>query len=221
AVDPDTNVATVGFDTVPGAAPVAGVQLVPVPASDAELTASVHHEGAARVGDEVLTDIDYLSYTWSTAGRTGLDTLVVPGKAGPAPSVTATRIELPGVDHSVATAMEIDLPKATGQFYLSREETPARREFGSAETDAETAYLERSEKGELRRYALTRGASLMDGDETLVDASGVVSDISVALRGATAHVSLGDPFDGSLSIFAPKAKVVLVNGAPTEFTRSG
>lgn len=221
SVDPSTNVATVGFDTVPDTDPVAGVQLVPVGADGADPAPAVHDDGAARVGNEVLTDLDYLSYDWSVTGPTGLDTIVFPGEAGPAPSVTATRIELPGVDHSVATAMEIDLPDATGRFYLSREATPSSREFGNAATDAETAYIERSEDGGLTRYALTRGSSLVDDEETVVDASGVVSDISVELRGATARISLGDPFTGTLSINAPKAKAVKVNDTPVEFTRTG
>lgn len=220
-VDRTTGVATVGFDTVPGAAPTAGVQLVPVSPSGVDVTASVHDDGAVRVGEEVLTGVDYLSYDWSATGPTGLDTIVFPGAAGPAPSVTSTRIELPGVDHSVATAMEIDLPDATGRFYLSREATPSSREFGAAATDAETAYLERAAGGGLTRYALTRGSSLVDEGDTVVDASGVVSDVSVELEGATARISLGDPFTGTLTINAPKAKAVKVNDTPTAFTRDG
>ncbi|PZF82987.1 hypothetical protein C1I92_14490 [Jiangella anatolica] len=220
-VDPATNVATVGFDTVPGAAPVAGVRLVPVTPAGVEVAPSVHEDGAVRVGEDVLTDVDYLSYDWSATGATGLDTIVFPGKAGTAPSVRATRIELPGVDHSVATAMEIDLPHATGRFYLSREATPASREFGNATTDAETAYLERTVHGRLTRYALTRGSSLVDDGDTVVDASGVVSDVSVELRGGTARISLGDPFTGTLTINAPNARAVKVNDIPTAFTRTG
>ncbi|MFF2455003.1 heparinase II/III family protein [Isoptericola sp. NPDC058082] len=220
-VDPTTGVGTVGFDTVPGREPVAGVQLVPVSPAGVDVTPTVHDDGAVRVGEEVLTGVDFLSYDWSATGATGLDTIVVPGKAGPAPSVTSTRIELPGVDHSVATAMEIDLPHATGRFYLSREASPSSREFGAAATDGETAYLERSPGGRLTRYALTRGSSLVDDGETVVDASATVSDVSVELKGATARISLGDPFTGTLTIDAPKAKAVKVNGRPTAFTRAG
>ncbi|MFC0625987.1 alginate lyase family protein [Kribbella deserti] len=221
-VDPNTNVATVGFDTVPGATPVAGVQLVPVARPGADLTSRVHKNGAVRVGEQVLTNVDYLSYDWSATGATGVDTVVVPGRAGAAPSVKASRIELPQVDHSVASAMKIDLPKATGRFYLSREAIPSSRQFGAAATNAETAYLERANKGGgLTRYALTQGSSLADNGDTVVKASGVVSDLSVELQGATARVSLGDPFTGTLSINAPKARAVKINGIPTAFTRTG
>lgn len=220
-VDPATNVATVGFDTVSGADPVSGVQLVPVPASGVDLSPSVHDNGVVRVGEETLTDVEYLSYDWSTEGSTGLDTVLFPGPAGAAPSVTAARIELPGVDHSVATALEIDLPDGTGRFYLSREESPSPRAFGTATTDAETAYLERAEDGGLTRYALTRGASLVDDEDVVVDASGVVSDVNVELDGRTAKVSLGDPFTGTLTIAAPGADLVTVNNTPTAFTRAG
>ncbi|WP_165358624.1 heparinase II/III family protein [Haloactinopolyspora alba] len=221
SVDDSTGVATVGFDTVPGDEPVSGVQLVPVGTAGSDVTPTVHDDGAVRVGQDVRTDVDYLSYDWSTTGATGLDTVVVPGKAGPAPSVTAERIELPGVDHSVATALEIDLPEGTGTFYLSREDDPASREFGTAATDGETAYIERDEDGGLTRYSLTSGSSLVRDDASLVDASDVVSDISVELAGDTARISLGDPFTGSLSINAPDADVVLVNGEPAAFTRNG
>ncbi|GAA1518040.1 hypothetical protein GCM10009741_17060 [Kribbella lupini] len=221
-VDPATNVATVGFDTVPGATPVAGVQLVPVAQHGAGLTSSVHKNGAVRVGEQVLTDVDYLSYDWSAAGATGVDTVVVPGKAGAAPSVKASRIDLPHVDHTVASALEIDLPKATGRFYLSREAIPSSRQFGAAATDAETAYLERADKGRgLTRYALTQGSSLVDDGDTVIKASGVVSDVHVELQGATAQISLGDPFTGTLSITAPKARAVKINGIPAAFTRTG
>ncbi|WP_369371618.1 alginate lyase family protein [Promicromonospora sp. Populi] len=220
-VDPDTQVATVGFDTVPGADDVAGVQLVPVGAEGTSLSPSVHEDGVAVVDNEVLTDVDYLSYDWTTEGATGLDTVVFPGPAGPAPSVTAARIDMPGVDHAVATALEVDLPSATGRFYLSREEEPSSRSFGAAATDAETAYLERDEDGALTRYSLTSGSSLVDDGESVIDASDVVSDISVELDGSTARVSLGDPFSGTLSLWAPEAEVVLVNGEPTELTRTG
>lgn len=220
-VDPATNVATVGFDSVTGAAPVSGVQLVPVPASGVDVSPSVHDNGAARVGEEVLTDIEYLSYDWSATGSTGLDTVLFPGPAGAAPSVAATRIPLPGVDHSVASALEIALPDGTGRFYLSREETPSSRAFGSATTDAETAYLERAGDGALTRYSLTRGASLVDDGGVVIDASGVVSDVSVELHGGSARLSLGDPFTGSLTFAAPGAELVTVNNTPTEFTRAG
>lgn len=221
SVDPATHVATVGFDTVPDADPVAGVQLVPVGTEGAELQPAVHDDGAARVGEEVLTDIEYLSYDWTTDGPTGLDTVVVPGEAGPAPSVTANRIEMPGVEHSVATAMEIDLAAATGRFYLSREDEPSSRSFGDATTDGETAYIERDDDGDLTRYALTSGSSLVDDSANLIEASDVVSDISVELAGDTARISLGDPFTGSLSLNAPDVDVVLVNGEPAAFTRTG
>lgn len=221
-VDPNTSVATVGFDTVPGATPVAGVQLVPVAPAGADLTPSVHKNGAVRVGEQVLTDVDYLSYDWSATGATGVDTVVVPGKAGAAPSVKASRIDLPQVDHSVASALEIDLPKATGRFYLSREAIPSSRKFGAAATNAETAYLERADKGGgLTRYALTQGSSLVDDGDTVIKASGVVSDVHVELQGATAQISLGDPFTGALSINAPKARAVKINGTPTAFIRTG
>lgn len=221
SVDPDTNVATVGFDTVPGAAPVAGVQLVPVASAGADVTSNVHKNGAVRVGEQVLTDVDYLSYDWSATGATGVDTVVVPGNAGAAPSVKASRIELPQVDHAVASAMTIELPKATGRFYLSREAIPSTRQFGDAATNAETAYLERAKRGGLTRYALTQGSSLVDGGDTVVKASGVLSDVSVELQGATARISLGDPFTGTLTINAPKARAVKINGKPTAFTRTG
>jgi hypothetical protein len=220
-VDPKTNVATVGFDTVPGATPVAGVQLVPVPQAGADLTSTVHKNGAVRVGEQVLTDVDYLSYDWSATGATGVDTVVVPGKAGHAPSVKASRIELPQVDHSVASAMQIDLPKATGRFYVSREATPSARRFGDAATDAETAYIERAKRGGLTRYALTQGSSLVDKGTTVIKSSGIVSDVSVELQGATAQISLGDPFTGTLTINAPKAHAVKINGRPAAFTRTG
>ncbi len=83
-VNPTTKVATVGFDTVPGAAPVAGVRLIPVATAGAAVTPRVHKNGAVRVGERVLTDVDYLSYDWSSTGPTGLDTVVVPGQAGAA-----------------------------------------------------------------------------------------------------------------------------------------
>ena len=220
-VDPATSVATVGFDTVPGAAPSAGVQLAPVPATGVQITPSVHEDGAVRVGENVLTGVDYLSYDWSTTGSTGMDTVLFPGPAGAAPSVTATRIDLPGVDHSVASALKIDLPDGSGRFYLSREETPSSRVFGSATTDAETAYLERAEDNELTRYALTQGASLIDDGEVVVDASEVVSDLSVELNGRSAKVSLGDPFSGQLTFAAPSAELVTVNNTPTAFMRAG
>lgn len=220
-VDPGTHVATVGFDTVAEEDPVAGVQLVPVPAKDSEVSSSVHGNGVAVVDNELLTGIDYLSYDWTTADSTGLDTVLFPGAAGPAPAVTATRIEMPGVEHSVATALRIDLPTATGRFYLSREEEPSPRTFGEAATDAETAYIERDSDGGLTRYALTWGSSLADDGESIVEASGTVSDISVELEGSTARVSLGDPFSGTMTLRAPDADVVLVNGEPTEFTRTG
>ncbi|MEV0396392.1 alginate lyase family protein [Polymorphospora rubra] len=220
-VNPNTKVATVGFDTVPGAAPVAGVQLVPVAPAGAALTPTVHEDGAVRVGDQVLTDVDYLSYDWRATGSTGLDTVVVPGQAGAAPGVTARRIAMPGVGHSVATAMEIGLPDATGRFYLSREANPSSRAFGTATTNAETAYLERASGGGLTRYALTRGSSLVDHGATVIAASAPVSDVSVELRGATAQISLGDPFTGTLSINAPNVNAVRVNETPTAFTRTG
>src|SRR5690606_15266506 len=97
AVDPDTDVATVGFDTVAGEPPVSGVQLVPVPAPGVDVSPSVHDNGIVRVVDEIRSDVEYLSYDWSATGATGLDTVLLPGPAGAAPSVTATRIELPGV----------------------------------------------------------------------------------------------------------------------------
>lgn len=220
-VNPTTKVATVGFDTVPGAAPVAGVRLIPVATAGAAVTPRVHKNGAVRVGEQVLTNVDYLSYDWSSTGPTGLDTVVVPGEAGPAPSVTAKRIAMPGVSHSVATAMEIALPDATGLFYLSREATPSSRAFGAATTNAETAYLERASGGGLTRYALTRGSSLIDQGNTVISASAPVSDISVELRGTTARISLGDPFTGTLSINAPNANAVTVNDTPIAFTRTG
>ncbi|MCP2636275.1 heparinase II/III family protein [Microbacterium sp. HD4P20] len=220
-VDPATKVATVGFDSVAGAAPVSGVQIVPVPASDLDVSPSVHDNGAVRVGEDILTDVEYLSYDWSDTGSTGLDTVLFPGPAGAAPSVTATRIALPGVEHSVATALEIALPDGTGRFYLSREQTPSSREFGAATTDAETAYLERAGNGALTRYALTRGTSLVDDGQIVVDASGVVSDVSVELHGTAASVSLGDSFTGTLTFAAPAAELVTVNNMPTAFTRAG
>ncbi|NUR96267.1 MAG: alginate lyase family protein [Kribbellaceae bacterium] len=220
-VNPTTKVATVGFGTAPGAAPAAGVQLIPVATAGAAVTPTVHKTGAVRVGEQVLTNVDYLSYDWSSTGPTGLDTVVVPGKAGAAPSVTAKRITMPGVSHSVATAMEIALPDATGRFYLSREATPSSRAFGAATTNAETAYLERAPGGGLTRYALTRGSSLIDQGDTVISASAVVSDVSVELRGATARISLGDPFTGTLSINAPNANAVTVNDTPIAFTRAG
>lgn len=220
-VNPSTKVATVGFDTVPGAAPTAGVRLVPVAPAGAALTPTVNKNGAVRVGDRVLTNVDYLSYDWRATGSTGLDTVVVPGKAGAAPAVAAKRIAMPGVGHSVATAMEIGLPNATGRFYLSREATPSSRAFGAATTNAETAYLERASGGGLTRYALTRGSSLVDNGATVVAASAPVSDVSVELRGATAQISLGDPFTGTLSVHAPNVNVVTVNGTRTTFTRTG
>ncbi|MDG4788665.1 alginate lyase family protein [Micromonospora sp. WMMD1102] len=220
-VNPTTKVATVGFDTVPGAAPVAGVRLVPVAPAGTALTPSVHDDGAVRVGEQVRTDVDYLSYDWRTTGSTGLDTVVVPGPAGAAPTVTATRIAMSGVAHSVATAMQIGLPNATGRFYLSREANPSSRAFGTATTNAETAYLERASGGGLTRYALTRGSSLVDQGATVVAASAPVSDVSVELSGATARISLGDPFTGTLSVHAPNVSAVTVNNTPTAFTRTG
>jgi len=221
SVDPDSGVATVGFDTVPDAEPVSGVRLVPVASGDDGVSASIHDDGLAKVDDEMRTDIDYLSYDWSASGATGLDTVVFPGPAGAVPSVTAARIEMPGVAHSAATALEIALPTGTGRFYLSREETPSERTFGDAVTDAETAYLERDDQGALTRYAVTSGSSLVDGRESVVDASDTVSDISVGLEGSTARVTLGDPFTGTLSLYAPGADAVLVNGVETGFTRDG
>ncbi|MFB6719413.1 alginate lyase family protein [Kribbella sp. NPDC056345] len=220
-VNPKTKVATVGFDTVPGATPGAGVQLVPVAPAGAALTPTVHKTGAVRVGEQVLTNVDYLSYDWRATGATGLDTVVVPGKAGAAPKVAAKRIAMPGVDHSVATAMEIGLPNANGRFYLSREATPSWRAFGAATTNAETAYLERGSNGRLTRYALTRGSVLVDHGAPVVAASAPVSDVSVELRGTAAQISLGDPFTGRLTINAPKVKTVTVNGTPTAFIRTG
>ncbi|WP_148239468.1 heparinase II/III family protein [Ruania zhangjianzhongii] len=220
-VDAETNVATIGFDTAAGADPVSGAQLVPVSAEGSDAVATVHEGGAARVGDEMLTDIEYLSYDWTSDGPTGLDTVIVPGEAGPAPSVTASRIEMPEVDHSVASALEIDLAAATGRFYLSREETPSSRSFGDATTDGETAYLERSDDGDLTRYALTSGTSLIDDGETIVVASDLVSDVSVKLAGDTAEISLSDPFTGTLQLSAGSADEVLVNGEATDFTRTG
>ncbi|TDC32325.1 alginate lyase family protein [Kribbella albertanoniae] len=220
-VNPKTKVATVGFDTVPGATPGAGVQLVPVAPDGVAVTPTVKKNGAVRVGEQVLTDVDYLSYDWRATGSTGLDTVVVPGKAGAAPKVAAKRIAMPGVGHSVATAMEIGLPGATGRFYLSREATPSWRAFGAATTNAETAYLERASSGRLNRYALTRGSVLVDHRAVVIDASAPVSDVSVELRGATAEISLGDPFTGRLTINAPKVKAVKVNGTPTAFIRTG
>ncbi|SED55353.1 alginate lyase family protein [Ruania alba] len=221
SADPETNIATVGFDTVPGTEPVAGVRLVPVSPADVEVAPIVHQDGVVRVGTEVLTDLDFLSYDWTIGGSTGLDTVVVPGEAGPAPSVRANRIEMPGVEHAVATALEIDLEKATGRFYLSREETPSVRSFGEAATNGETAYLERDNDGALTRYALTAGSTLSDDGETVVDASGMVSDLSVRLEGDTAAVSLSDPFTGTLQIAVGAAEQVLINGEPAEFTRTG
>ncbi|NLP83018.1 hypothetical protein HF576_04100 [Microbacterium sp. CFH 90308] len=220
-VDAATKVATVGFDSVPGASPVSGVQIAPVPASGVDVSPSVHENGAVRVGENILTDVEYLSYDWSATGSTGLDTVLFPGPAGAAPSMTATRIALPGVEHSVATALEIALPTGTGRFYLSREQTPSFRAFGAATTDAETAYLERAEDGALTRYALTRGTSLFDDGDLVVEATGVVSDVSVELHGGTARVSVGDPFTGTLTFAAPAADLVTVNNTPTAFTRAG
>ena len=221
SVDPETNVATVGFDTVPGGDPVSGVQLAPVGAGDVDVTATIHEDGLANVNDEMLSDIDYLSYDWTAAEGTGVDTVVFPGAAGAAPSVNATRIDMPGVEHAVATALEIDLPAATGRFYLSREESPSERTFGDAVTDAETAYLERDGNDVLTRYSMTAGSDLLDSGGSIIDASDPVSDISVGLEAGIAHVSLSDPFDGTLSLWAPDAEVVLVNGEATEFTRDG
>lgn len=220
-VNPTTKVATVGFDTVPGAAPGAGVRLIPVATAGAAVTPTVHDDGAVRVGEQVLTNVDYLSYDWSATGPTGVDTVVFPGPAGAAPSVTAKRIAMSGVSHSVATALEIGLPGATGRFYLSREANPSSRTFGAATTNGETAYLERASGGGLTRYALTRGSSLIDAGNTVISASAPVSDVSVELRGATARISLGDPFTGTLSLHAPNANAVTVNGTPTAFTRAG
>lgn len=219
-VDAASDVATVGFDTVAGQSPVSGVQLVPVAAEGVEISPTVHDDGAVRVREDVLTDVEYLSYDWTTAGETGLDTVVFPGAAGAAPDVTASRIPL-GVAHSVATALQIDLPNGTGCFYLSREDTPAYREFGSAATEGETAYLERDDAGSITRFALTSGSSLADGGATLVEASDVVSDLDVQLTGSTARLSLGDPFTGTITIYAPAATVVMVNGRPATFTRTG
>lgn len=219
-VDPQTQVATVGFDTVPGADPVAGVQLVPVADESAEVTGVVHDHGAVRVGEDVLTDVDFLSFDWSATGQTGLDTVIVPGAAGAAPDVTAERIEL-GVEHSVATAMTIDLPESTGTFYLSREEVPSERTFGTARTDAETAYLERGAESEVTRYSLTAGTALEDQGESLIDASAPLSDLSVDLAGGTARLSLGDPFTGTLSFHAPQAETVLMGEEEIPFTRDG
>lgn len=220
-VDPSTQVATVGFDTVPGADPVAGVQLVPVAAGGAGLTPNIHDHGAVQLEDsELLTDVDFLSYDWSATGATGVDTVVFPGEAGPAPTVSATRIDLPGVDHSVATAMQIELPDSVGRFYLSREDTPTPRTFGTATTDGETAYIERGDDRHLTRYALTSGTSLVDGREPLLEASGTVSDINVELAGTTATISLGDPFTGTITLRAPDAGVVIVNNEPVTFTRT-
>lgn len=220
-VNPTTKVATVGFDTVPGAAPGAGVRLIPVATTGAAVTPRISKNGAVRVGEQVLTDVDYLSYDWSATGPTGLDTVVVPGPAGAAPSVSAKRIAMPGVSHSVATAMEIVQPGATGRFYLSREANPSSRAFGAATTNAETAYLERASGGGLTRYALTRGSSLTDANNTLISASAPVSDVSAELSGTTARISMGDPFTGTLSVHAPNATAVTVNGTPTAFTRTG
>ncbi|MEV4800456.1 alginate lyase family protein [Nonomuraea sp. NPDC049421] len=221
AVDSTTKAATVGFDTVPGAASVAGVRLIPVATPGAAVTPRVHKTGAVRVGERVLTDVDFLSYDWSSTGPTGLDTVVVPGPAGAAPSVTAKRIAMSGVSHSTATAMEIAMPGATGRFYLSREANPSSRTFGAATTNAETAYLERASGGGLTRYALTRGTSLTDANSTVVGATAPVSDVSVELSGTTARISMGDPFTGTLSLHAPNATAVTVNDAPITFTRTG
>lgn len=206
--------ATSGFGSVPG------VVLIPL---DPSVTDSVvNSDGYIANGyDSLESDVDFLEFNQTTAGTAVFDTVIVPGDAGTAPTVGATRISL-GVGSDVATAMEIALPDASvGRYYLSHEASPAPRTFGVADTDARIAYIEATSTGDLTRWSIAEGSELVDDSTTLVSATGVVTDLSAVYSGTTLALSTGTPLVAGLEVYAPGATAVTLNGVAVSFTASG
>lgn len=208
-----TGAAEAGFGDIPG------VAIVPI--DPAQTSSVVHSDGFVSSGDGVLhSGVDYLSIDQTVAGDAVFDTVIVPGPAGAAPEVTASRLPT-DVDPTVATAFTIDLDGVEASYYLSRETIPDEREFGQYSTDARVAYIESGSGGAPSRWSIAEGSTLASAATTLVESEDVIADLTVELTGTEAHLSASEPLHTQVRLYAPSVSVVTIDGAPAAFTVDG
>ena len=194
--------------------------LTVLPADPSTVTMQVRKGNYSPQPNQV-SEAPYVAYSKSAVGATSFDTVLYPEPAGVARNVSVTRIAT-GVAATTATALRIAPGDGTtGTYYLSHEATPATRSFGGLGFDGEVSYVERDAAGALVSVDLARGSLLTDGGVDLVRASAPVSDLSVKYQGTTLALSANDLLPGSVTVYAPAATAVTLNGAPVAFTRIG
>lgn len=194
-----------------------------VPADPATVTAAVRN-GYYSPQPNVVSNAQYLAYTKSVAGTTSFDTVLFPEPAGANRNVTVSRLPT-GVASTTATALQIAQDAGnggnTGTFYLSHETSPATRSFGGFTFNGEVSYVEKSAGGNLVSTSLGRGSVLTEGTVNLISSAVPLGDLSVRYQGTTLAVTAGDALAGPVTIYAPSATTVTLNGAATTYTRSG
>lgn len=194
-----------------------------VPADPATVTAAVR-DGYYSPQPNVVSDAQYLAYTKSATGTTSFDTVLFPEPAGANRNVTVSRLST-GVATTTATALQIAQDAGnggnTGTYYLSHEASPATRSFGGFTTNGEVAYVEKSANGNLVSASLGRGSALTEGAVNLIGSAVPIGDLSVRYQGTALAVTAGDAFAGPVTIYAPAATTVTLNGAAATFMRTG
>lgn len=214
SIDPATKTVAAGFGDVPG--------VIVAPVDPGRTTTNLHPDGYVADGfGHLRSGVDYVSMSQTTPGDATFDTVLYPGAAGAAPDVSTSRIELP-VPASVATAMHVNLPGGVGgDYYLSHEPSPAARTAGDYRYDGRLFYVETDSAGEVTRLSLAAGRTLVDGATTLVSSGVPVNDLSVEYAGNRLVLSTGEPFEADLTVHAPGASEVVLNGSSVDFIREG
>jgi hypothetical protein len=159
-------------------------------------------------------------------GNQNFDTVLYPIKQGDdVTDIKVSRIKL-SVSSTVASAIEISLKNnEKGSYCVAHDKSGVNVSFGAYSTDAEIAYLQKNDNGDILNFVVINGKNIKDTSKgiDMVSAALPIKDLSVIYDGNTLYISNEESFNqNSISIFAPQTITRLnVNGSDKLIKRKG
>ncbi|MCI9626279.1 MAG: hypothetical protein HFI90_05795 [Clostridia bacterium] len=193
----------------------ANIQIVP---ADPETLSYGIYQNYMYAGVEV--NADYLQYyRTDVTGPQTFDTVLYPNKTGETTEVAVERVAL-NVPTNTASALEITMGSDTGYYYVSHEQQPRERTFGTYETDGQLAYTEKDYRGRRTVAALSGGKLLRENGNAVIESAEPLSDFGAQWNGTTlALFSSAKLPDTGVRIAAPSSvSKVTLNGKTIPFT---
>ncbi|MCL2838712.1 MAG: hypothetical protein FWE04_06585 [Oscillospiraceae bacterium] len=194
-----------------------GGNLLIIPADPETMTANITNRWMFSPGfGEIYTP--RMEYVRIGTGHQTFDSILFPFAQGRNPNVTVTRLPL-NVPTITATALMLNIDGNTAFYYSSNEAIPIRRRFGDFWAQAQMAYIERDQSGNIINIYLTNATSLDDANGNFIVEGNLPSDLGIEWRGNVLNISSSENLPSSgIRIRSSSVGAVRFNGRPVQFT---